>query len=496
MPIYLCIRIQFLDAISHGRGDDSLPQWPPSPLRLHQALVSAAAARWNERSRLQYAVEAIRWLEQLEPPIVVGADGVPSKVGHRLYVPDNVGDLVAASWRRGNEGSLADYRTEKDVRAIHLNGDTIHYVYSFGDSVPSQMIVETIRQAAQSITHLGWGVDMVVGNAVLMNQGEVDQLDGERWIPSDSVGTDNLRLPVRGTLDELIERHELFLNRLSGTGGFHPVPPLTRFRLAGYRRASQPLPLVWTAFALRRPDDREFVIYDTATRTRTVAGMIRHAAARLAKQQGWSDVRINSFIHGKADDGSRPMQGNLSQDRFFYVPIPTIIPRLNRVESIRRFLVAAPAHCRSEIDWIRRAIAGEELQPEADAPNPLVVPLSRNDFVVHQFTGMSKVWTTVTPMILSGHDSGKLQKAGKLIRTSFEQAGFTRALIDQCDIEYRRVGYLPGAVLASRYLPPENLDRRPRYHLRIGFPHKVNGPIVVGAGRFRGFGLLTHLNGA
>jgi CRISPR-associated protein Csb2 len=40
MPSYLCLSAIFLDAEFHGRRDGGEPEWPPSPLRLFQALVA------------------------------------------------------------------------------------------------------------------------------------------------------------------------------------------------------------------------------------------------------------------------------------------------------------------------------------------------------------------------------------------------------------------------------------------------------------------------
>ena len=116
MPTCLCITIRFLQPIYHGRGDQGEPEWPPTPLRLFQSLVAAAAAFWNERERVEHARAALRWLERQAPPLIVAPLGESSRLKYRLYVPDNVGDKVAASWSRGWDASLAEYRTEKDVR--------------------------------------------------------------------------------------------------------------------------------------------------------------------------------------------------------------------------------------------------------------------------------------------------------------------------------------------------------------------------------------------
>ncbi len=51
MTSYLCISVTFLDPLYHGRlNGDRTAEWPPSPLRLYQALL--AGAGWMPQLRL------------------------------------------------------------------------------------------------------------------------------------------------------------------------------------------------------------------------------------------------------------------------------------------------------------------------------------------------------------------------------------------------------------------------------------------------------------
>ena len=95
MSEHLCITVRFLDGTFHGRADRGEPEWPPSPLRLFQALVAAAAALRNEPGGLQSASPALRWLETQAPPTIIAPSG---RIGekYRTYVPDNVGE--SAGW--------------------------------------------------------------------------------------------------------------------------------------------------------------------------------------------------------------------------------------------------------------------------------------------------------------------------------------------------------------------------------------------------------------
>ena len=69
MAEHLCISVHFLGGEFHGRGDHGEPEWPPSPLRLFQALV-AAGARLDEGT----GQEALQWLERQPAPSIVASE--------------------------------------------------------------------------------------------------------------------------------------------------------------------------------------------------------------------------------------------------------------------------------------------------------------------------------------------------------------------------------------------------------------------------------------
>lgn len=511
MASYFCITVRFLEQYSHGRGEDGEPEWPPSPLRVFQALVAASAARWNERTELIYAVPALNWLEQQSAPIITAARGTTSKNPYLLYIPNNAMELVVPAWRKGNTAKAVK-REQKGIRPVRLAGDEVHYLYSLpGGNCPH---FATLQAAARSVTHLGWGIDMVAGNAELLTESQAAELPGEIWrAASDQSGT-ALRVPTEGTLDALMEKHQRFLGRLSD-GGFKPVPPLSTYRIVGYRGATDPSQQQIAAFSILKPDASGMRSFDPLRRTRDVAGMVRHAVAGAARDQGWTEERINVFVHGKTPDGSKPPKGLPTPDRFQYLPLPTINHALNRVESIRRVLIAAPPHSGQQTAWARRAMAGAELVNH-DGVAALLTILPGSDWVLRQYVEESRTWTTVTPVILPGYDDpdhlrrklkncrdAETQKRylarldarmDELLRKAFRHAGYASELINQAELDWRDVGFRPGVELASRYLPPENLNNAPRIHVRVRFPSAIRGPLAVGSGRFRGFGLFVGNN--
>lgn len=72
MDRYLVISVTFLHGRYHGsRGQGERDPWPPSPLRLFQALVAGARSGCRASLWTDAKIEAFRWLERLDPPGIV-----------------------------------------------------------------------------------------------------------------------------------------------------------------------------------------------------------------------------------------------------------------------------------------------------------------------------------------------------------------------------------------------------------------------------------------
>ncbi len=522
MPSHLCLSIRLLGDAFHGRGDGGSLEWPPAPLRLFQALVSASAARWRSATAFpDYAAPMLRWLESLGDPVIVAptkTDGSP----FRLSVPNNAMDVVAGAWSRGNlsnsgDANPATHRSMKTVRPTHLpDGSAVHYVWELGDAdrAACEAHRETLFAAARSVVALGWGIDMAVGNGALLDGPDaLNMLTGQRWRPVVESSGLRLRVPVPGTLDALLKRHEAFLNRLPQAGGFVPVPPLAEFRSVGYRCDSDRSPRPVAAFEIRKSVEALstqaagrslFKAYDAPRWTPTVAGMVRHAAAAAALRAGWSQERINTFIHGHTKDGAAQARGDDATARFVYLPLPSIAfyeGKFRDVGMVRRILVVGPVDGGAEIAWLRRVLNGQELL--AEKPQEAVASLSvlsdedlqvqlylKNKKEKNKEEG-SRAWSTVTPVILPGHDDHRAAKTERLLRSALCQAGFPQQLCNEARLDWRHVGYRPGLGLAKDYQVKTHHVHLPRWHVRIEWPTALAGPVCLGAGRHYGVGLFA-----
>jgi CRISPR-associated protein Csb2 len=463
MPSYFCLSITFLAPLFHGRRDGGEPEWPPSPLRLFQALIAAAARRWQEPHFTAQARPAFLWLQEQTPPLVVAPLhhlGTPI----RIAVPNNDMDVIANAWAHRREpkkkpSELKTLKTFCPVRLIAADGHspTVHYLWPLADGNSEfAKHQQVLFAAASSITHLGWGIDMVAAHGSVIADADVEKLIGQRWQPSDDGAASSYRVPMGGTLDALITRHDAFLSRI-GEDGFHPVPPLSAFRIVGYRRATDPPRRPFAAFSLLKPDASGFRVFDTVRRGMAVAAMLRSAAKNAAicsrpDDEPW----LNQFIlgHGEArGEPHKPVAG----PRLAYIPLPTIefrgAGRADVVGAVRRVLitvlpgdhqeqpdysVASGEHSvggRSDvdnIDWAGRVLSGMDLIPDrtrdcADGrSHPAIQPsdvqrhpsqspqervavamlarIPENDKMVQHYIRPATVWSSVTPMLLPGYD--------------------------------------------------------------------------------------------
>ena len=531
MPMHFCVWMRFLSPAFHGRRDGGQPEWPPSPLRVYQALVAAAAARAPAKTLEPATRAAFEWLERQPAPTLIAPLGARAS-GYRLSVPNNAMDLVASAWCRGSESKSGDadratHRTMKTVRPTLLVGDSaVHYVWSLPDPLANEdgSHVSTLSDIARSVVALGWGIDMVVGHAERVSDEQVAALSGERWVPTAGGTGDGLRVPVPGTLDDLGHRHERFLDRL-GPDGFTPPPPLSAYSTVEYRRESDPPAWPGAAFSLLKLDASGFQAFDTARRALTVAGMLRSVARLASENAGWTESSVNAFVlgHGEPKSGARHV--SVGPQRFAYLPLPSIeargTGRARVAGSVRRaMLVVFADESDAVIEWARRALSGQELVDEdSEQPVALLSLLPANDTVVRHYTQPAATWSSVTPVVLPGYDDpahyrrrlkrgtsaeeqtrllGQLDdRTDGLLRKAIRQAGYSQALADHAGLEWRKIGFWSGSDLADRYGVPDHLRKFARYHVRITWrdvqdePIDVPGPVCLGAGRFYGVGLFA-----
>jgi len=494
MSSYFCLSVRFLQPYSHSRNGKGEPEWPPSPLRAFQALLAGSAGRWNEKRRLNHALSALQWLEAQPHPEVIAAVGIASNEKCQFYVPDNTADRVVPAWQRGDFTKQVS-RTEKVVRPTRLDGEAVHYLYALHDGDSGYL--DVLTTAARNMTHLGWGIDMVTGDASIMSSDRVAGLEGRRWRPTPTGGTP-LRVPIEGTVNDLMRKHEAFLNRLANDA-FRPVPPLKAFRVLGYRRDDEPLQRPFQVFELRQIDGSRFRY--PPRKLMHIAGMVRHLAIKSMKASppsGGTAEWVDTYVAGHTTE-------DVAEHRqLSYLPLPSI-GHVHTDPGVRRIMIAAPVGDDAWLNHVARHLAGQVLDPLrgeefGDNDPPLLVPVQHDD-IAHYYTKPANAWASVTPVILPGHDDHKPEKTRKLIEKALAQSGINQP----CEFEWSAFSRFPKSLSAHKYdknkrpigyLRPDYLSSQTAVHLTLRFNDdlRVPGPLAIGAGRHCGLGLFASVD--
>lgn len=492
MDRFLVISVTFLHGRYHGgRGHGERDSWPPSPLRLFQALVAGARSGCRSHLWTEARAEAFRWLERLDPPEIV-APAAENGRDFTLFVPDNDMDKPAAAWARGQEPH-ANFKPErlrsgKTYRPWVLPDDApVHYMWRIpaGEAPATGRMAEAVADEARHLIALGRTVDVVVGDGRIVDAAQAESLLGIRYLPSDTPAA-SLVLPAaaEGTLADLEDGHLRLVARQGERGrtGLDVGWRLRVCRDVPYRMASQPAPRPHIGFRLATLDGERWKPFP-ARKSFKLAAWLREATAHRLERAGIDRDFIERCVFGhgadQVDARSRPL----------FLPLPSI--GHGHVDGrVRRILIAeAPGVDGKLLEELSFGLTGHVLKPEEPSRSILLAATEPEDErMIERYIRSSRRWQTVTPVILPGHDD-RGRKTGKVLRKALVEAGLADYPLE--GIRYQREPFVAGTEFATRYELPDYLRRYPPYHVELTFSEPVAGPLCIGGGRFLGLGLFA-----
>jgi CRISPR-associated protein Csb2 len=287
------------------------------------------------------------------------------------------------------------------------------------------------------------------------------------------------------------------LRRLNSDSGgnqfFNPVPALTAFAQVHYRRDVD-VPVRPSEVFLLQGDERTKPFVYSQEKLIHISGMVRRLAIKAMKLSPPRDVPsdwLETFVAGHASNGGDP------NPRFSYVPLPSI-GHQHADHGIRRIMVIAPPGTEHWLEHLTRLISGMDLEPERNVrmPHPPTLVSIRGDNVARHFLRASQKWASVTPVILPGHDDKSPAKTRRLIERALQHSGITIS----CKFDWSPFSQFPKSLSAHKYgksnqptgyVRPDHLKSQTAIHLTLTFADPVAGPLVIGAGRHYGFGLMA-----
>jgi len=461
---WLTLEVHFLARRYHGA------EWPPSPMRLLQAIVAGSHSTDHP---------ALRWMESQKPPLIL-AEPDPARKELITYVPaNNVREKEA--------------RTPKRVYERRVSRP-VSYMYELTD-ISDVAIANQIIDLAAKVHTLGTGLDAahvvacIEGNMPAVAEGRL------RWMPwqrrmqghlRPSICS-RLRTPIPGSLASVEEVYQFKLRRNLFTNGGEPRvpnPPPTRHALAIYAPAEAARCHLFLGVSLYTNGalKQRWAAYPEDTVV--VAGMLRHALLTRA-QEADAPKYVMDMIAGHPRDRAGP--------RISYLPLPSIGHR--RADGlIRRALLLVPAEqAQEEDEWI--GLVEEPLPLIAEGRSEAVAYAAfadELDNVFRLFLGRATTWTSATPVVLPGDYTRGWTLVEKLVRKALKEAGFAPEEI--VNLSASKSPMIAGVKHAHAYRRKQTEGRSYTYHVRVQFSRQCHGPIWIGRQKHQGLGVMASAN--
>lgn len=539
------IEVEFLTGryVATSYNDRTRAEWPPHPARLFSALV---ATHYSSLEPSPPERESLLWLERQSAPLIRASalDEIAERETYTVFVPVNDPDVVGTfdEEREDLAAALATASTDKKAgtKAAALEKKLAENIARAigpgkvsreGAKTAASIVPETrMRQArtfpsiapADPIVHFIWpeaianeGIRTAIRvlatklvrlghSSSLVRARVVDPPREANWHP-DETGEHRLRVVGEGqltALDDSFDRHQETQPRV--------LPAL--FQRYTTRDAAitvdVPRSVFGEAWLVLRRTGRPHL---PGTSTVGIARSVRAALMKFAPQPP------PELLTGHAEDGGPAQRAHLA-----ILPLP-FVGHAQADGSILGVALVFPRDLTAdERRTLFRALAAWESEHRKDGEASPAIPvylgnagelyLTRLDEIAERATlrastwcGPARRWVSATPVALDRHPGDlhdrnpeRAAKAADEAEETLRQAASHIGLPRPSRVTVLPAAPLAGAPKARHFpaFPPEpGRQRRALVHAALEFEGKVEGPILLGAGRYLGLGLFRPVYG-
>lgn len=493
----LIITVQFLCGHYHGRNREKvLEDFPPSPMRLFQALIAASHRGIYGKQNVAVRDNALRWLETLSPPLIIAGKTSDSGEDTINYVPNN-------------DNKFDHVRTDKSMHHHVLPDDEkVKYVWSFDADETTRQFAEAVGAMARLVTYLGQTTDLVVAYGEIAEEFAEDD-SKELYKPQNTKG--NWQVPTNGSLQACQDRYKERKNLVD-----FPTPARwVEYRNKNALYLDAPVAL----FELRQTGNGKFLPFEPIM-LQQVSAMTRHAWLDfLSENKNFTeDYGADLLAQKIAGHESRVSEKSVDAPHVAFVPIPSLNENFTADGKIRRVLVIGYG-CESKenhrmFEDIAEKLNGASLvdRQSGKKKGELFKVKIGDDKTAYRFIAKSRQnstkWRTATPIILSGHprlitsdenshnEQTKVFKKGRspedYILKCLNEAGIPLEIVES--VSATKSPLVPKTQHSFLYKPNERLKSSPRFHAEIIFNKPLVGSLILGRGRFAGFGLMMPID--
>ena len=461
-------------------GDDTEPEWPPHPDRVFMAMVAA----WGESGEDSAQREALKWLENNganSPPTICVSLEKSVRTSFTSYVPVN--DDSTPLGKKGSftpMGSLTIGRNRQPRQFPVVVPESPTFFLRWEADIPADVRL-SLEAICGQVTYLGHSASPI-------RMWIEDNPPDPNLLPSEELATCRLRTFGVGRTEYLKNRHD---------AGLRPLPSLWQ----GYGEKHQKLeelvcdgPFDPGLFVLRQVGGRKFGLESCGM----VANTIRETLMERFTKRFGKDAP--EWLTGHA--GNAPSQrirpaylplGFVDHERAdgHLLGVAIVVPRdFENADVLLELLTSHQEPGHEGIPYLPLAV--KDLRESSKTVGSLELELDERRERQRQFalqsskwTGPAFCWTTITPILLPKFPRRGLTPE-EIVSESCVQAGYPKPTAV-------RVGFAPflRGVPHSRSFnatPREKHPFRLWTHAQLEFAEKVQGPVLIGTGRYFGYG--------
>lgn len=492
----LALGVRYLNgwAMATHPANRTRAEWPPHPDRLFMALVAAHHETRDEPPPQEQLDEeaALSLLERLGAPLIwVSRHDERTPVTTYVPVNDKSSPINEMGKAHMVSGALAIGRERKPREfPVAIPEDPVVF-FLWPDAQLPDRAVAALDALCAKVTYVGHSASMV-------------QMWRAESQPPAGAHADTHRLlqPVSG-------RSTRYRLRVPGPGRLQDLRE-------SFAAAMRPTPALWQGYDEEQPELEEPVSPSTCFATdvvilRAIPGRrlgldvtVRATHALRETMMSMTPDPVPEWVCGHRPDG-RPTE----EDHVALVPLPHVgrehadghllglgivlprrVPAAERSAWLRLLLYDDLGQAkRLELRLGRLGSWGLELDQRAERP----LALLPETWTAAPPAQPARRWASVTPVVLDRYPKRDCD-AEEIVSSGCERIGLPRP----ADVVISSVSMFPGSPHARAFTPlPTRSEGAPRFHTHVilAFPEPVAGPVLIGAGRYRGYGLCRPLRG-
>jgi CRISPR-associated protein Csb2 len=451
-------------------GDEKrASEWPPHPGRLFSALVAA----WGETGSCPDEQRALRWLEERpRPPSILFAEA-SQRLAVRSYVPVN------------DERSIPEYRSRQPRRfpSVFPTAPDVCYLWPH-DDLPADLRAP-LQSLAAKVTSVGHSSSLAVLEPSDNVPSSFDS-SGYSLLGPDENGNVRIRVPSPGRLEDLCARYELFR---SNPIKVHRPGPGKSVRY-GAPAVTVPPPrrsLFREMVILRRSEGEPLPLNGTLLLTQALRGAMMGLAPQPCPE----------CISGHAPNATSQQPARSERDHVAFAPLPFVGSRHATGQLMGVALLLPDTLSDEERDVCLATVVriSELHMGKAGAWRVEMANEETPEFNLRTaaWTRASRLWATVTPFVFDRYPKDPYgEEAVDTVRRACLRVG----LPAPASVSLTPVSPHIGVPHSARFSPAPARDGKPRryhHHVVFAFSEPVGGPIVIGAGRYYGYGFCRPL---